>query len=264
MTWNIAHRGGAGLWPENTLPAFRNAAALGSDGAELDVQLSADGIPMVHHDFRLNPALARKGGDWLREPTPAIKSLTAADLRAVDVGRANPDSEYAQSHLDLIGVDGAFIPALADVVAAVPSNFLLLVELKSSTEMDSCDPVSLADATLTVMGERLAQTIFVGFDWRALARVKMRMPQARCWFTTDKLQGEAGPALEFIKASGGDGWFPTIADVTLENVERARHLGLAVAAWTVNDPADMKRLLAFNLEAICTDRPDLLGPMLRD
>ncbi|MEO7053402.1 MAG: glycerophosphodiester phosphodiesterase family protein, partial [Rhizomicrobium sp.] len=64
-TLNIAHRGGAGLRPENTLVAFRHAIALGCDGAELDVQLSADGIVIVHHDFRLNPALTRLDGAWL-------------------------------------------------------------------------------------------------------------------------------------------------------------------------------------------------------
>ena len=52
---NIAHRGGAGLRPENTLAAFADAMARGCDGAELDVQLSADGVVVVHHDFRLNP-----------------------------------------------------------------------------------------------------------------------------------------------------------------------------------------------------------------
>ena len=59
--WNIAHRGGAALSPENTLAAFADAIARGCDGAELDVQLTRDGVVVVHHDFRLKAGLARTG-----------------------------------------------------------------------------------------------------------------------------------------------------------------------------------------------------------
>ena len=69
---NIAHRGGAGLRPENTVVAFADAIARGCDGGELDAQLSADGVAVVHHDFRLNPGYARKDGVWLKSPAPRI------------------------------------------------------------------------------------------------------------------------------------------------------------------------------------------------
>ena len=108
------------------------------------------------------------------------------------------------------------------------------------------------------MADQLERTIFVGFDWRGLTRIKQRSSAARCWFTTDKLQGDAQPVLDFIKAAGGQGWFPCYQDATAENIHSARHRGLQVAAWTVNEPAEMKRLMAFGLDAICTDRPDLL------
>src|SRR5437868_9783127 len=95
-TLNIAHRGGAALQPENTLAAFRHAIALGCDGAELDVQLSADGIVIVHHDFRLNPVLTRKDGIWLTGETPRIRDLTFGATQAFDLGRADPRSDYAR------------------------------------------------------------------------------------------------------------------------------------------------------------------------
>ena len=75
-TLNFAHRGGAGLYPENTLAAFGDAVARGCDGAELDVQLSKDGEVVVFHDFRLKPEICRLGGKWLKKPTPRIKDLT--------------------------------------------------------------------------------------------------------------------------------------------------------------------------------------------
>ena len=79
---NIAHRGGAGLFPENTLAAFRDAVARGCDGAELDVQLSKDGEVVVYHDYRLKPEITRGlDGKFLTRPTPRIKDLmlTATD-----------------------------------------------------------------------------------------------------------------------------------------------------------------------------------------
>jgi glycerophosphoryl diester phosphodiesterase len=256
--WNIAHRGGAGLEPENTLAAFSRAVRLGCDGAELDVQLSADGVAVVHHDFRLNPALTRKGGQWLRGETPRIADLGFVDLQAFDVGRADPASGYARRHPDLAPADGARIPSLAEVVALCPDNFLLFVELKSSTDPDSADPIALADAAFDVMNGQLGRTIFVGFDWRGLARVRQRSAGACCWFTTDKLQGDVRPVLDFIQAAGAQGWFPRHGDVTVDGVREARSRGLQIGAWTVNDPAEMTRLISLGLDAICTDRPDIL------
>ncbi len=255
---NIAHRGGAGLRPENTLAAFANAVALGADGAELDVQLSADGVVVVHHDFRLNPALTRKNGRWLTGETPRIKDLDFAVLQNFDLGRTDPASDYAKRHPLLAAADGARIPSLAEVVARVPASFILLVELKSSNHYDSPDPEALADAAFQIMRNELRRTIFVGFDWRGLARIKTHAAQARCWFTTDRLEGDIRPVLDVIQAAGGEGWFPRYQDVTPEAVAEARARKLQCGAWTVNDIAELKRLIGLGLDAICTDRPDLL------
>ncbi|MDO9125933.1 MAG: glycerophosphodiester phosphodiesterase family protein, partial [Parvibaculum sp.] len=67
----VAHRGGAGLWPENTMAAFERAIGAGADGIELDVHLTRDGKLAVHHDESLKPAIARgPDGQWLTRPTP--------------------------------------------------------------------------------------------------------------------------------------------------------------------------------------------------
>ena len=258
---NIAHRGGAALAPENTMAAFENAVALGADGAELDVQLSADGVVVVHHDYRLNAGITRQDGVWLTGVTPRIKGLSFAQLQRFDLGRADPASDYARAHPMLMPQDGARIPSLKEV-ATLLESFLLLVELKSSTDPESADPVALADATFAVMRDQLARTIFVGFDWRGLARIKQISKEARCWFTTDKLEGDARMVPDVIKAAGGEGWFPYYEDATPKMVAHARALGLQVAAWTVNEPDEMKRLIDLKLDAICTDRPDILNSLL--
>ena len=94
-----------------------------------------------------------------------------------------------------------------------------------------------------------------GVGWRGSRR---KPKDARCWFTTDKLEGDARLVLDIIKAAGGDGWFPSYQDATAEKVALARARGLQVGAWTVNEPDEMKRLIGLKLDAICTDRPDLL------
>lgn len=249
-TLNIAHRGGAALMPENTLAAFADAKARGCDGAELDVQLSADGLVVVHHDFRLMAGVARKDGAWLAAPGPRIKDMTLEELRRYDIGHPQPGSAYALKHPLVRAVD-AVVPALADVMALASPGFRLMVELKCDTSADSADPAALAEATYAIAG---SDVIYVGFDWRALAPLVKR--GASCWFTTDKLQGDAPPVIDAIAAAGGQGWFPNFPDATPDNVAYARARGLKVGAWTVNDPADMARLS--HLDALCTDRPDLL------
>jgi glycerophosphoryl diester phosphodiesterase len=257
---NIAHRGGAALKPENSLPAFADAIRRGCDGAELDVQLSRDGVAVVHHDFRLMADVARKNGAWLNQPGPRIRDLTLAELRDWDVGRPRPGSRYAATHPLLEAEDDATIPTLEDVMALAKAapDFRLMVELKCDESEDSADPAALADAALDVAMRAgfLERAVFVGFDWRALARVLARAPGAQCWFTTHRLYGDARAKIDAVAAAGGQGWFPHYGDASPENVAHARASGLKVGAWTVNDPADMRRLM--DLDAICTDRPDLL------
>jgi glycerophosphoryl diester phosphodiesterase len=307
---NIAHRGGAGLKPENTLAAFANALAMGADGGELDVQLSRDGEVVVFHDFRLKPEICRgPDGRWIQKPTPRIKDLLLSELKRYDVGRLDPASVYAQDHPALQAHDGERIPTLQDLVKLVskrPKPFILQVELKTSfSDRDlSADPIALAEATVKVLRDLnyLDRTIFVGFDWPGLLHVMKIAPGARCWFTTLAqswfAQGTppaedhppAEPALQMlrywanngtspwaggfdavnydgsiakaIKAAGGEGWFPPYGDATPERVAEARAVGLKVGAWTPNEPADLKRLIALKLDALCTDRPDTLAGLL--
>jgi len=252
---NIAHRGGAALMPENTLAAFADAVVRGCDGVELDVQLSRDGVVVVHHDSRLMADVARKDGAWLDEPGPRIKDLTWAELRQFDMGSPRPASAYAQKRPLLRTLLDAKVPSLEEVVALAanaPRPFLLMVELKCD---DSADPVMLAQAAYDVCSGLGDRVIFVGFDWRALLPLVAR--GASCWFTTDRLGGDARPVIDAIANAGGQGWFPNFHDAAPDNVAHARSKGLKVGAWTVNDPVDMARLKG--LDAICTDRPDLLA-----
>jgi glycerophosphoryl diester phosphodiesterase len=304
--WTIAHRGGAQLRPENTLSAFADAVWRGCDGAELDVQLTADGEVVIYHDWRLKPEHCRDiHGFWIKEPTPRIKDLTLDELRQFEVGRARPESVYAKAHPDVHWQDEECVPLLSEVIAVAKtarSPFRLIVELKTSftNREEAADPAELAAKSIAVLKQQhyLDHTIFVGFDWAALIAAKTLAPETECWFTTLPLSwfqpGTPPPQsdppseaalqmlrywahdgispwaagfdaikhddslLKAIKAAGGDGWDPMWVDITPENVAEARDLGLKLATWTVNEPAEMMRLAGFGLDAIYTDRPDLL------
>jgi glycerophosphoryl diester phosphodiesterase len=189
----IAHRGGAGLWPENTMDAFMHAIDNGADGIELDIHLSRDGVLVVHHDESLKPAIARApDGHWLQRPTPLIKALTYGELRAYDIGRLRPGSGYGARYQEQTPVDGAKIPRLEDVFALVRDRarpgFRLYVELKTALLdlSQSASPEPLAEAATALvlrmgMGER---TIFVSFDWRALVHARKIAPEIANAFTT--------------------------------------------------------------------------------
>jgi glycerophosphoryl diester phosphodiesterase len=311
MTLNIAHRGGAALFPENTLAGFRNAMALGCDGAELDVQLSRDGEVVVFHDYCLKPELCRDTkGAWLKRPTPRIKDLTLAELRILDIGRADPASAYAGAHPLVHAMDGERVPTLSEVIEVVNDAnkpFRLFVELKTSfaDRNVSADPIQLAEATLQVLRTQnyLEQSVIVGFDWSGPLHAKMLEPQIECWLTTyaqswfhdarpppeDDPPSEpvlqmlrhwartgtspwaagydamkfGGSIVRAIKAAGADGWFTMYRDATAEAVTEAHALGLKVGAWTVNEPSAMRRLIAAGVEALCTDRPDVLAEVLQ-
>ena len=306
---NIAHRGGAGLWPENTRAAFVQAAEMGCDGAELDVQLTKDGEVVVFHDHRLKADLARDADDeWLDAPGPRILDLTLEELETYDVGRARPGSGYARAHPGLSSQDGERVPRLADVVAiarAAKKPFRLFVELKTSfaDRSLSAPPEKLAEATLAVLkkADYLDRSVLVGFDWPGLLHAKTIEPSVACWFTTlaqswfrdgtpppeDDPPAEpalqmlrtwaetgtspwaggfdavryGGSILQAIKAAGGDGWFPFYRDAQGAMADEAGKLGLKVGAWTVNEAADMRTLS--KLDAICTDRPDVLKSILQ-
>lgn len=303
---NIAHRGGAGLWPENTLAAFRHAVTLGADGAELDVQLSKDGEVIVFHDYRLKPEICRgSDGRWLERPTPRIKDLTFAELQVFDIGRANPESAYARGHTDVTAMDGERIPRLADVIAiakGAAKPFRLFVELKTSfaDRGVSAQPDVLAEKVIAVLRQEdfIANTVLVGFDWPGLLHAKKLAPEVERWFTTlDQSWFSDGPPrpqsgppspsalealrywaregispwaggfdavkyggsiLKAIAAAGGAGWFPTWEDMTAPMVADARALGLKLGAWTVDDADAMRNLMTLGIDAICTDRPDIL------
>jgi glycerophosphoryl diester phosphodiesterase len=182
-------------------------------------------------------------------------------LQSFDVGRPKPNSAYALRHPALSARDGEQIPSLSQVIGAVRTfdRFRLFVELKTSLEEPSLSahPEALAEAVISELRAQafVERTILVGFDWRGLARAKRIAPEIICWCTT-KPRSRLGA--EDVKASGGDGWFCAADRASADAAAAARKVGLSFGVWTVDDPAEMKRLIGLGVDAICTGRPDRL------
>jgi glycerophosphoryl diester phosphodiesterase len=292
----VGHRGGAGLMPENTLASFKRGCELGIDAIELDVLVSADGQMVVHHDYKLNPAIARSAdGVWVSPGTqPAIKDLTLAQLKSYDIGRLQPKAPYAAQYPEQTAVDGERIPTFKEVIdlfkkSCNPST-RLFVEIKTSPEEPelALPPEVISDRIVKMVRDEgiAARTWIISFDWRNLAHIrkiapeittgyltidtprtsnlKPNQPGASPWLAGIDIDAFNGSAPRAVKAAGGRIWSPYFKNLTPESLSEARQLGLMVSVWTPDNPDDLRKMIEMKVDAITTNRPDVLKKMLED
>ena len=271
------HRGARGLFPENTVEGFVSAVALGVDAVELDVAVTADGVPVVFHDVALNGDIVRgPDGAWLDGEGPLLRSLTLAELARYDVGRLRPGGRYAAAHPRQVACDGARVPTLREAFAA-SGAVRIDAELKTLPDRPEAtvSPAEMADRVLAVAGAcgALGRLDVRSFDWRGLRHLRVRHPglpltfltssetvaRAALWWDGPTPAGHGGsvPRAVAAAAAGPAGWAPDHNGLTQAQVREAQSLGLRVLPWTVNDPADMARLIAWGVDGLCSDRPDL-------
>ena len=251
--WLVAHRGGASLAPENTLPAFDLAARLGADAFELDVHLTADGEVVVFHDDETSRLTGEPG---------TIESRTFAEVRTLDAAWSfTPDGRS----FPLRG-RGVAPPALSEVLARFP-------EMRMNVEAKSPDPALAAALVAVVRRAGAVERVCIGSQHDAQAeRLRALLPEA-CHFLPE------GAATALVMAARAEnptglpeGW--DVADlpyrmegtdivvVDRRTIEFLHGRGLAVFAWTVDDESDMRRLVADGADGVMTDRPDLLAVVL--
>ena len=171
------------------MQAFERAIALGVDGIEFDLQLSADGHLLIHHDARLKAEATRRDGVFLAKPTPRIDELAFAELQNYDVGILKAGSAYAARRPDREHIDGAQIPSLAAfdklLFEQTDGDFRAYAELKTDMR-DSARAEALADAYIAELQDSpaAARHTVVSFDWRSLNRVRAAFPDMRHAYTT--------------------------------------------------------------------------------
>lgn len=251
---HFAHQGGGLLAPENTLAAFELGASYQPDALELDIQMTRDGQIVVMHD----PAV-----DRTTDGHGPVSSFTLTELRRLDAGyRFTPDG--GQTHP--FRGQGVTVPTLHEVFERFP-HLLINIDLK--------EPVSGKEERLwqAVQDAWAADRVIVGsFVCASLRRFRRLAGGA---VATSACPGEVTAFVFGFRAHATRLVRPAyqalqvpeihrgIRIVSPASVRAAHRLGLKVHVWTVNESADMERLLDWGVDGIMTDRPDRLAGILR-
>ena len=302
-----SHRGGRDARPENTLPAFAYSLAVGVTTLELDIQITADGVPVVHHNSKLQGYLATNPwGRFLTEDEqPDIRYTDLADLERFDLGAMNPDAPYG--YFDAHGatqkaVPGTSIATLEEVFQLIKDwgndTVFVSVETKSTpypVNPGNPTPQEWIEAFYAVVEEYGMQdrVMLQSFDWRTLIEMKQVDPSiATVALTTNQpdwnREGDEGEyqrvdedgrapwkagleMAEFgndpVKAAASidaDVYSPYYKELTPAIVEQAQSLGMRVVPYTVNDPEQMRALIAMGVDGLITDRPATLRTVMEE
>jgi glycerophosphoryl diester phosphodiesterase len=261
----IAHRGASGLAPENTLAAFKLALALGADGIEMDVQLSADGHPMVIHDRRVNRTT---------DGTGLVSRLTLAQLQRLDAGswfnhrlmmrpRTRARVQRTLTNIDdaLTNYSGEPLPALEDALALLAPAALkrIYVELKGSR----ANRQALLDSVISSVREaRLDHLVtLLSFDHAVVRCAKDLAPDLRTaaifpakWIRPLSMAS----IIKSAEESRVDEVALAFGLAKARMVDALHERGFSVSIWTVNRTLFMLRAKATGADAIMTNFPDRL------
>lgn len=249
----FGHRGAAGVAPENTLPSFALAAALGATYLELDVHATADGEIVVLHD----PALDRttNGGG-------PVSALRWAEVAALDAGYHFTHDGHTFPYRGQ-GVRIPTLRALLDAFPAHPVNIeikaggasvvdAVLAVLRAAASLDrvllAAEHDEIMQTIRRAVGERIATGMCVGEVVDFIGRL-----QRDEW--TDYTA--PGRALQIPPAHGG------IDLVTPASVAAAHRFGIEVHVWTINDTAEIERLLDLGVDGVMSDLPGLVATAVR-
>lgn len=263
---NIAHRGGAAVRPENTLLAFRHALTLGAVALEGDLHATRDGVVVVSHDATV---------DRTTDGSGHIRRMTFRELRGLDAGyRFTRDGGVTHPYRGV----GVQVPTLEEVFSdPVLNRPPMILEIKQQEPVIVDDVLDLVEAY--DMEERL---VFGSFHQTCLDEVRAKAAQRGMNVLTSLAAEEVAAffltPLETLARGdyvppGGLLQVPVEHDlegekievVTAEFMARARAAGLGVQVWTVNDPAEMRRLaLELKVAGIMTDDPGLLQGVISE
>ena len=237
----IAHRGANKKAPQNTMPAFRQAIEDRADGFETDVHLSKDGVPVICHNYSV---------DMTSDGVGPISSYTLDELKKLDFGSYFSD--------DFKGTQLPTLDEFLDLAAASDAE-IINIELKCP-ESGLRELVSKTLDAVKTHGV-LGRVIISSFSPEVLKTVKLLEPACRTGFlypTTNRKICRPVLLDPFFITSRikADYIHPMNINVTRGVVALAHRLGMKVNVWTVNDRAEVKRLLRCGVDGIITDTPD--------
>ncbi len=285
------HRGARALAPENTLPGLACALAIGVDALEFDVTLAADGSLILAHDLVVDPVTildtgpASPGDPQFPYVGKRWSDLTLAQIATLDAGDRRPASPFEDT---FEAVPGTGVPTLDQVCRLMRESgadrVTLSVELKTNPSWSGADVRRLTEGALAVLAAHglAGQARILGFDWRVLRAAQTADPdvptvalvEPTTWVPGSAwlagLDPAAYPVGMDVDGQGGAGFVAGARDsgaawlspwesmIGARTVAAAHETGLGVIAWTVNGLDRMTELMRIGVDAIVTDRPDLL------
>ena len=273
------HRGARGVLPENTLESFKYLFENNIYAYETDILISKDFIPVITHDFRLDPSYTKDINDnWIEDENIKIIDLTYDQILQFDVGTLNKLSKYGRKFINQKSLQNQKIPKLSELLKLTSDNIvedlLINLEIKSTPveknltpEPDEMVKIIIDEVSRSNLEDRI---IYSSFDWRVLREIKERGSKIPRAYLTSGARGkiyDKSPWLDFtplhngvelpelIKALGGSAWHPNYKDVNKEIVQTSHDKGLPVNVWTVNRESDMLRMIDYGVDGIMTDYP---------
>lgn len=239
MTKVFAHRGFSGVYPENTLLAFRKAIEAGCDGIELDVHLAKDGTVVVIHDERIDRTTNGSG---------EVRSYTAEELRRFDASAAKPGKFSFEP-----------IPTLAEYFELVKDLPVVTnIELKNSViRYEGMEEKVIRMIRDCHLQDRI---IFSSFNHESIALCRRLAPEIPCGFLYDCWILHSGV---YARTNGVQYLHPSFTCLNDEVIEGIHREGVGLNVWTVNDEPVMRYLAEKNVHGIITNYPDKCREVLR-
>ena len=233
-TFSIAHRGGAGLAPENTLAAFENALNLGVDFIELDLRRSKDGHLIVIHDSNVERITNGKG---------KVCDLTLEELKSLDAG-----VKFSPAY------QGEKIPTFEEVLELIGNKVVVVVHIKEQ---------GIEQEVLTLLHKyKQSEAVLTSFYRGVIKNSKLLSPN----FPTALLRAEN--LLPFDYIARAQEAYANILDLARHRlnydiIQHCHKRGLLVWTWTVDEPKDMRDLIKMGVDAVTTNYPDRLQGILK-
>ena len=279
------HRGARGDLPENTLNSFQYLFDYLISAYETDILISKDLIPVITHDFKLDPSFTQdNNGEWITDENIKIFDLTYEELSKYDVGTLNKLSKYGRNFVNQKSLPNQKIPKLDDLLNLTArnqtENLIINLEIKSTPAQENFTPLpqEMVKLVLDVVNNSALKDkiIYSSFDWRVLREVRDQNPHAPRAYLTElhqsgsKISGtiyDQSPWMDFmplknavelprlIASLGGRAWHPYYRDISKKMIDISHEENLTVNVWTVNDEDDMLKMIEYGVDGIMTDYP---------
>jgi len=241
----IAHRGASAYFPENTIPSFKGAIAMGADMVEIDVQLTSDKEVVVFHDEKISHCTDGRG---------KIANHTLAQLKKLDAG----------SWYDKI-FKSTRIPTLAEVLGVCKNKIAVNIEIKTEA-VSKMFFGGIEEKCLKIVEQSgmNGHVVFSSFDTRAIMHLKQIDNKVTVAVLFEKKHYGSKLPSDIIESAGADAFNCSDTEFNKKWLTNIKSNNIPVNIYTVNDAKNMKRFINMGVSGIFTNKPDILIRVVAD